>query len=257
MPPHFSTGLAMLRDAEACGLGGSIVAKWVGSVMATIGVLAGVSASATTSPPTELDCVVVGTWACEKGTACKPGGGVAGQRYGFDLAAMTYQTPNDHGAITDLETNDSGFMTFVLGGERRYVHKNAGESGAMTSFVYVSTRAMHELRCTAHYATASEAASQSAARDRRALAGHYYLSGVMETGSELLLRPDGRFAWFMSYGAADREAEGTWRIDGDAVLLDARVGASGEPAFRQLRLPIDHGALLMTGVTKGRYERHP
>ena len=79
----------------------------------------------------------------------------------------------------------------------------------------------------------------------------------METGSELVLRLDGSFAWFMSYGAADQAAEGRWRVDGDAVLLEAGPSAGAEPAFRQLRLRIDHGALLLTGADKGRYERHP
>lgn len=38
------------------------------------------------------------------------------------------------------------------------------------------------------------------------LAGHYYLNGVAEVGSELLLRDDGRFEWFLAYGAMDRTA---------------------------------------------------
>lgn len=81
----------------------------------------------------------------------------------------------------------------------------------------------------------------------------------METGSELLLRPDQSFVWFMSSGAADQAAEGKWRADGDAVLLEAGIGpdAGSEPAFRPLRLRTDHGALLLNGTDKGRYERHP
>lgn len=64
-----------------------------------------------------------------------------------------------------------------------------------------------------------------------AFVGHYYLSGVMETGSELLLRPDGTFAWFISYGAVDQSAEGTWLRDGDAVVLTARQPDRSAPLF--------------------------
>ena len=222
--------------------------------MAVAGLLAGAGASAATPSVIGLRCTAVGAWACGDGKACKADGGNADGSYSFDLQAMTYETPHEGGAITDLELDDGGFMTFLIGGGQRYVHKNTDEGEPMTSFLYVSPQDMRELRCTARYAAA---ASQAQASDRRGLAGHYYLSGVMETGSELLLRPDGSFAWFMSYGAADQAAEGKWRVDGDAVLLDAASSNGSEPAFRQLRLGIDHGVLLLNGATKGRYERHP
>jgi hypothetical protein len=221
--------------------------------MAAIGLLASAGASAATSSPIGLRCTVVRTWACGEAETCEARGGEASESYSFDLTAMTYQAPHDRGVITDLEIDDGGFMTFMLGGGRRYVHKNADEGDPMTSFLYLSPQDMRELRCNARYATE---ASEAKASDRRGLAGHYYLSGVMETGSELLLRPDGSFVWFMSYGAADQEAEGKWRVDGDAVLLDAGSSAGAEPAFRQLRLRIDRGALLLNGAGKGRYERH-
>ncbi|OAI31229.1 hypothetical protein A1351_06155 [Methylosinus sp. R-45379] len=51
------------------------------------------------------------------------------------------------------------------------------------------------------------------------LVGHYYLSGVMETGSELLLRPDGRFDYMLAYGALDEIASGCWSRQGDVVTL--------------------------------------
>jgi len=64
-------------------------------------------------------------------------------------------------------------------------------------------------------------------------AGHYVLRGVMEVGSELLLRPDGTFEYMLAYGAADYQASGTWKVDGDAVVLTT----SGEEkqAFRMIR----------------------
>jgi hypothetical protein len=62
-------------------------------------------------------------------------------------------------------------------------------------------------------------------------AGHYVLEGVRETGSELLLKPDGTFEFMLAYGAMDLGAQGSWRQEGDSVILNAKV--SGEPLFRQ------------------------
>lgn len=70
--------------------------------------------------------------------------------------------------------------------------------------------------------------------DDGALAGHYYLTGVRETGSELVLGADGRFAWFLSYGALDQTAEGTWRREGAAVILAADAPDRRGPLFAAL-----------------------
>ena len=60
-------------------------------------------------------------------------------------------------------------------------------------------------------------------------AGHYVLRGVHEVGSEILLKPDGKFEFALAYGAADFEASGTWKVDGDAVVLT--TDGLDEPAF--------------------------
>jgi len=65
------------------------------------------------------------------------------------------------------------------------------------------------------------------------VAGHYVLRGVMEVGSELLLKPDGKFEFMLAYGAADYWAKGTWSRDGNAVVLHS-TGKEEEP-FRLLR----------------------
>lgn len=72
---------------------------------------------------------------------------------------------------------------------------------------------------------------QAVAADQAALAGHYYLQGVTEVGSELLLKKDGRFEWMLSYGAVDQQASGDWRVAGDAVTLVSGNGGK-EPQFR-------------------------
>lgn len=82
---------------------------------------------------------------------------------------------------------------------------------------------------------------------------HYYLQGVMETGSELLLRPDGRFQWYLSVGALDLFAEGRWVEAEGAVLLTAEKSAAvPEPGFETLRLTV-RGADLIPPDGHGAY----
>ncbi|TCV97780.1 hypothetical protein EC912_101797 [Luteibacter rhizovicinus] len=57
------------------------------------------------------------------------------------------------------------------------------------------------------------------------MVGHYYLEGVMEVGSELLLRPDGNFEYALSAGAMDLAAHGCWSRTGERVtLISAKQG---------------------------------
>jgi hypothetical protein len=75
------------------------------------------------------------------------------------------------------------------------------------------------------------------------LTGHYYLSGVMETGSELLLKADGRFEWYISYGAVDQLAKGRWGRAGQTVTLTADLPPADAPLFRvDQALPWDEAA---------------
>lgn len=86
-------------------------------------------------------------------------------------------------------------------------------------------------RATAAAFAALCAVSPAFAAER--LAGHYYLNGVTEVGSELLLRDDGRFEWFLAYGAMDRTASGRWtEADGRVVLATERP-AQDAPLFRR------------------------
>jgi hypothetical protein len=60
------------------------------------------------------------------------------------------------------------------------------------------------------------------------LAGRYILQGVMEVGSELLLKPDGSFEYMLAYGAADYWAKGTWRYENNSVILNRRPSGCSE-----------------------------
>ncbi|MDZ7630175.1 MAG: hypothetical protein U5K74_02155 [Gemmatimonadaceae bacterium] len=66
------------------------------------------------------------------------------------------------------------------------------------------------------------------------LAGRYFLQGVREVGSELLLRPDGTFAFVLSYGALDETGAGSWRIENGDVILQSE-GAARAPSVKLVR----------------------
>lgn len=79
---------------------------------------------------------------------------------------------------------------------------------------------------------ARSGATAEAGKPDEAVTGHYYLSGVMETGSELRLTADGRFDWYISYGAVDQMAKGRWSRTGQTVTLVADLVSADAPLFR-------------------------
>jgi hypothetical protein len=97
------------------------------------------------------------------------------------------------------------------------------------------------------------------------LAGHYYLRGVMEVGSELLLRKDGSFEFMLAYGANDQYGKGCWLKKGSTI----EVIPSGRSAASTHQTPDDRGfdglVLSISGRSliwningsghKGRYEK--
>lgn len=92
------------------------------------------------------------------------------------------------------------------------------------------------------FAPAAAAHADSDGPATAELAGHYYLQGVMEVGSELLLEEDGRFQWYLSYGAVDRDADGEWLHDARTITLVPRNAAS-PASFRPAEsLPWDQQA---------------
>ncbi len=64
------------------------------------------------------------------------------------------------------------------------------------------------------------------------LAGEYRVR-MPEVASALLLRPDGNFEYFFTYGAADYTSKGKWHGESGAVVLDAEEVK--EPALRLAR----------------------
>src|ERR1700745_1157118 len=58
--------------------------------------------------------------------------------------------------------------------------------------------------------------------DSSAIAGEYFLQGVMETASVILLKPDSSFEFFYSYGSVDRTGTGKWSINKGQLTLNSR-----------------------------------
>ena len=63
-----------------------------------------------------------------------------------------------------------------------------------------------------------------------ALAGEY-AARIQEMASGLMLRADNTFEYYLTYGAADYSAKGSWRRDNDAVVL-----TSSGPAVQPIRV---------------------
>jgi hypothetical protein len=91
-------------------------------------------------------------------------------------------------------------------------------------------------------------ASAACAPADPSLAGHYALSGVMEVGSELSLKADGRFKYMLAYGALDELASGCWTRNGHLVTLNAQkflTNADDPMKFDRLELTVAPGGKLM------------
>lgn len=89
---------------------------------------------------------------------------------------------------------------------------------------YTHRRYIRDSSNTAVPATVATPATPPSAADIERFAGHYYLEGVREVGSEILLRPNGTFEFRLASGALDESGAGSWTVvDGDVVLQSAGV----------------------------------
>ncbi|MBD2754638.1 hypothetical protein [Spirosoma validum] len=57
---------------------------------------------------------------------------------------------------------------------------------------------------------------------KESIAGEYYLTGVREVGSGIKLNADSTFEFFFAYGALDRMGQGTWKQQGNQLILNSR-----------------------------------
>ena len=70
-------------------------------------------------------------------------------------------------------------------------------------------------------AVAAWSAAMAHAQTAAGLEGTYCLRGVHEVGWCLRLAADGKFEYFLAYGAYDERSEGDWKTDGADVVLDS------------------------------------
>lgn len=90
---------------------------------------------------------------------------------------------------------------------------------------------------------------QAEAQTKSTIAGEYELRGVMETASGLLLKPDGTFEFFFSYGAVDRGGSGKWEWNekSNVIILNTTDRHDADYALVQSRK--DTGKLTIMRVT--------
>jgi len=123
----------------------------------------------------------------------------------------------------------------------------------------------YALGCAFLLAVANPADAAGCKPGDAGLAGHYYLRGVMEVGSELLLKKDGSFEFMLAYGANDQYGKGCWVKKGSTVevIPAGRSSASthhtpDDSGFSGLVLTISGGSLVWDingSGHKGRFER--
>jgi hypothetical protein len=80
----------------------------------------------------------------------------------------------------------------------------------------------------------------------QAWTGQYYLQGVMEVGSELLLQDHGKFKWYLAVGSLDQYAEGTWWKNGNCIGLKALPKYTKQLEIFPTRLNISDAHLMVT-----------
>lgn len=124
-------------------------------------------------------------------------------------------------------------------------------------------RATIALAAAALGAALPHAATAACTQVDPAIAGHYVLNGQKEIGSEILLEPDGTFAFLLAYGAIDQFGKGCWSVEGNRLALrvgDRKIPDDASPEDRKFRgmfLTVEPDGRLrwpLRGVS-GRYER--
>ena len=80
----------------------------------------------------------------------------------------------------------------------------------------------------------------------------FYRSNTMEVGAAIELQADGTFLYGLDYGAVSEQAEGTWTMDGNRVLITATKlqGAWRGEKLERTPLVIEGNSLILQ-----RYDR--
>ncbi|MBI5856809.1 MAG: hypothetical protein HZB42_04085 [Sphingobacteriales bacterium] len=80
--------------------------------------------------------------------------------------------------------------------------------------------------------------------DLHSIAGEYQLQGVREMASGFLLKPDGDFQFFFSYGALDRYGSGKWTTNNSTVIFNSAEKPGQEFALVESKSIDDNGIFI-------------
>lgn len=120
----------------------------------------------------------------------------------------------------------------------------------------LSNRILAAFVISTSLASCAKAPNAPPSKEMEALAGHYYLQGVTDVGSELLLRKDGQFRWMLAYGAGDHSAQGSWKLEGTKLTLNSEPPSS----FKSMTFKVEQGGLAVDDANagfQGTYQRKP
>lgn len=85
--------------------------------------------------------------------------------------------------------------------------------------------------------------------------GNYFLTGVHEVASVLVLKPDQTFDFYYSYGAIDRTGQGSWKItrdDSSKVVLHSKARPAADfTLVKKSASNHDHISIRVTGKHAG------
>lgn len=87
--------------------------------------------------------------------------------------------------------------------------------------------------------------------EKASIAGEYQLQGVREMASAFLLKPEGDFQFYFSYGALDRYGSGKWKFTGDKVVFNSAEKPGQDFALLESKKsPEDHISVQITDRNK-------
>ena len=181
-------------------------------------VLALASSLAQSAPPENMADIFIGSLSVEDGTAILTRCDLGNSRYRLRDA-------RGHHAVADYLRTGQPAVADVFG-----VYSETNGQDSLQVIAIEGRDNATDCHLTSVMAPLPEAVPDPA------FVGHYYLSGLHETGSELLLRVDGHFEWFLSRGAEDMATQGSWVRQGKEIVLTAQKPVADRPMFALARV---------------------
>ncbi|HEV7781878.1 MAG TPA: hypothetical protein VGO58_11475 [Chitinophagaceae bacterium] len=86
--------------------------------------------------------------------------------------------------------------------------------------------------------------------------GEYYLVNAREMASGFLLKLDGDFQFFFSYGALDRHGSGKWQLNGNKLVLNSVTRAGNDFSLVESRKTPGDEIILKMDTVNPAFARH-